>query len=264
VSTLQSKLINLDAFIPIVEDVSAQTMAIFRHGGLEVEFKQDQSPVTEADLKNHELLTYRLAGARKAPVLSEEAYPEFDQRRDLQEYWLIDPLDGTKEFAGGIGEFSVLVALIQNHRPVFSAVILPDKAMAYLAEAGAGAYRLTDGKLERVTAVAHTARPSRGLVSRFHEEGEVSSYYQANQVTQEVKMGSAHKFCALLDGRADMYFRHKGPHEWDVAAGDLLVNEAGGQMRDLEGEFLTYNQPGTRVKPFLGLAKGYEWILREA
>jgi 3'(2'), 5'-bisphosphate nucleotidase len=246
----ESKLIDLDGLFPLLNEIRNQTLAHF--GQVEARIKADNSPVTIADEQNHRLLTNRLPMLKNVPVFSEEDYPSFKERSSVDEYWLIDPLDGTKEFINGDPEFSVLIALMQNRRPVFSCVQVPAADEIYVAEVGQGAYRLAEGEFSRLG--GSLIPPLVGLESRFSPEPEADQFYKSNAVHDTVTMGSALKFCALAMGRASVYFRHFGPHEWDVAAGDLIVHETGGVMYSWPSRALIrYNQENSRAGSFLAL-----------
>lgn len=228
--------------------------------------KDDKSPVTETDLLNHRLLTAELPKVAKYPVLSEEDYPPYKDRKDLGRYWLIDPIDGTKEFLKGIPDFTVLIALIDDHRPIFSVVHAPAKNTVFIAELGKGCDRFVKGEKAALKTHAGTRAPI-GLVSRFHAEPEVEKFYRDHGINEFGKVGSAMKFCNLVTGEADVYYRNFGPHEWDIAAGELIVTEAGGKVVSCatgarSGKPLVYNQEETKVDPFIATAPGY--VLKES
>lgn len=253
-NTFESKILNVKRLLVLLSEVQKRTLELFGSNRTAT-LKEDQSPVTEADLRNHEFLTRGLPEIFPAPVWSEEAYPDYESRRRISEYWLVDPLDGTKEFTKGVSEFSVLLSLMRHQRPVFAAILIPAQDRIFLAEAGRGVHAFEGGRVTELT----SRSPDRfaiGLLSRSHEEPEVSSFYRRQNLNEILKLGSALKFCALVTDDADMYFRHKGPHEWDVAAGDLIVQESGGLLVTWpEQKLILYNQEATRVPPFIALRR---------
>ena len=256
-SSFTSSYVDLPGFRTMLAQVRVQTMAKYTTTPDELNKKADGSPLAAIDLMNHEVLARTLPKLRDVPVFSEENYPEFSARKKVDEYWLVDPLDGTKEFLSGVPEFTTLIALIEGSRPVFSCILAPSTGTIYWAEEGEGAFHETDGQLAAFDLTTGPGGKSRGLISRNHPEAEVQAAYEALGMTTFVHKGSALKFAALVENEADIYFRKRGPHEWDIAAGDLLVREAGGDLLCLAtGGSLYYNQEQTRVAAFVATAPG--------
>lgn len=251
--TMTSQILELPVLMQLAERVAKQTSEQFRHARKNYTAKDDGSPVSAADLMNHELLVSELPKIKQVPVWSEEDYPTFSSRQSVSMYWLIDPIDGTKEFISGIPEFCVLIALIENRRPVLSLIIAPEQAKMFWAEQGRGAYLIHNESVQKLSCSrSDVASVKRGVVSRFHGEDAALEFYRANGISETVPLGSALKFCAVASGDAEVYYRKSGPHEWDVAAGDLLVGEAGGMMvSDATSKPILYNCEETRVGSFL-------------
>ncbi len=219
----------------------------------EVREKDNRTPVTLADEVAHDIL---VDGLRKidpgTPVISEEAEAaSFDSRRAWRRFWLVDPLDGTKEFIKRRAEFTVNVALIEDGEPVLGVVLAPALDLLYWAVKGGGAWREENGgPAERI----YSSPPSPGtpltvVESLSHPSPELEEYLQTIAVGRRVKAGSSLKFCWVAEGRADIYPRLGPTMEWDVAAGDCVYRQSG---RDGERPSpLTYNKPDLRNPSFV-------------
>ena len=224
-----------------------------------VQHKQDRSPLTAADLAAHRLISARLAALTPEwPVLSEEsAEVPFAERQHWSRFWLVDPLDGTKEFLSCNGEFTVNIALIDAHRPVFGVVHVPVKDLDYwgvTSAAGAvedGAWRARSrGTLVEPIGVARpTAHPVRVVGSRSHRGDSLDAFLARLGPHELVAMGSSLKFCVLAEGAADVYPRLGPTSEWDTAAAHAVVQGAGGQVVQLDGVPLEYNHRETWLNP---------------
>lgn len=215
--------------------------------------KDDRSPVTLADEVAHDIL---VAGLHRldpeTPVVSEEAdAAAFETRRGWRRFWLVDPLDGTKEFIKRRAEFTVNVALIADGEPVFGVVLAPALDLLYWAVKGGGAWReATGGPAERIYSSAPApGTPLTVVESLSHPSPELEEYLRTLPVARRVKAGSSLKFCWVAEGRADIYPRLGPTMEWDVAAGDCVYRQSG---RDGERPSpLTYNKPDLRNPSFV-------------
>jgi 3'(2'), 5'-bisphosphate nucleotidase len=215
--------------------------------------KDDRSPVTLADEVAHGILLEGLRHLDPAtPVVSEEAEADgFEIRRGWRRFWLVDPLDGTKEFIKRRAEFTVNVALIENGEPVLGVVQAPALDLLYWAVKGGGAWREEKGRpAERIYSSAPAAGTPLTIVeSLSHPSPELEQYLQTIPVGRRVKAGSSLKFCWVAEGRADLYPRLGPTMEWDVAAGDCVYRQSG---RDGERPSpLTYNKPDLRNTSFV-------------
>jgi 3'(2'), 5'-bisphosphate nucleotidase len=219
----------------------------------DVREKDNRTPVTLADEVAHDIL---VEGLRQidpgTPVISEEAEAaSFDNRRGWQRFWLVDPLDGTKEFIKRRAEFTVNVALIEQGEPVLGVVLAPALDLLYWAVKGGGAWREEkDGPAERIYSSPRPAgAPLTVVESLSHPSPELEEYLQTIAVERRVKAGSSLKFCWVAEGRADIYPRLGPTMEWDVAAGDCVYRQSG---RDGERPSpLTYNKPDLRNPSFV-------------
>jgi 3'(2'), 5'-bisphosphate nucleotidase len=250
--TLPSALSN--GVIDIAKRAGAAIMEVY-NGEVEVFTKSDASPLTVADLRAHEIIVTGLTSLSpqvvpRWPVLSEESVATtFAIRSQWQTYWLVDPLDGTKEFVARNGEFTVNIALIHNHVPVLGVVFVPAKALTYVGTAN-GAYKQVDDHAFvalRVTDRAQT--PVRMVGSRSHHSDLPASYLEGLGAHAIVAMGSALKFCVVAEGGADLYPRLGPTSEWDTAAAQAVVEAAGGVVCTLDGQRLLYNTKAELTNP---------------
>ena len=217
-------------------------LAIYRDLNPHVEYKLDNSPVTQADLVSHHILQTGLGRlAPHWPVLSEESVEvPFDERKSWRHFWMIDPLDGTKEFLHRTGEFTVNIALIEDDRPIVGVVYAPVIDKLYFAVRGAGSYRM-DGKVTTPIKVAPaTAGNTRFVVSRRHADEQET--LTQTKGCESIVMGSSLKFCLIAEGGADVYPRSGPTMEWDTAAAQCILEEAGGSVTDPEGNTIRYNK----------------------
>ena len=238
-------------------------MAVYRRD-FEVDRKDDRSPLTEADLASHHLLVDGLrALTPDIPVLSEESRAvETAQRRRWPRLWLVDPLDGTREFVKRNGEFCICIALIDDGVPVLGIVHAPVSGTAWSAVRGEGAWRReADGREQALASQAlgragegrgarmdaDPAPPLRVAASRSHLDARTAALLGRLPDAERVAMGSALKFALLAEGRLDLYPRFGPTSEWDTAAGQCLVEATGGAVLALDGEPLRYNQRDTLI-----------------
>lgn len=234
----------------------AAILEIYR-GPIAVETKADLSPVTEADRTSHRIIAVGLAEfTPELPVLSEEGRDTpFDERRSWGRFWLVDPLDGTKEFIQRNGEFTVNIALVEGGRPVWGVVYVPAQDTLFWGGAGRGAWVRRDAAPPEPLRVRPA--PADGLTvvqSRSHPSPELDAYLEAFRVAGALSVGSSLKFCALAEGRADLYPRLGPTMEWDTAAGQAVLEGAGGRVTDLDGRPLAYNKPSLLNPHFVASA----------
>jgi 3'(2'), 5'-bisphosphate nucleotidase len=220
--------------------------------------KDDDSPLTQADLASHVIIRDALAALTpEIPLLSEEsAGIDFQIRSGWQQYWLVDPLDGTREFVNRNGEFTVNIALILNHKPVCGVVHVPVSGVSYTGIAGSGALRHEPGHSPaRISVRKPCASPAIIVGSRSHANPELLQHLAAIGDYELVSMGSSLKFCLLAEGKADFYPRLGPTSEWDTAAAHAVVDAAGGRIIKLNGEPLEYNREESLLNPeFLVIA----------
>jgi 3'(2'), 5'-bisphosphate nucleotidase len=234
----------------------------------EVQRKADHSPVTDADLAAQRVIMAGLQRLEdKLPVLSEEArIAPWPQRQAWTRYWLVDPLDGTREFVKRNGEFTVNIALIDRHEVVLGVVLAPVTGDLYAAERGAGAWRqmAADAPWQRI-ATRGTAEPAVVAGSRSHGGHGIALLRDlVGEDFVEMPMGSSLKFCLVARGDADAYLRRGATSEWDTAAAQCVVEEAGGLVLDLAGRPLRYNRKDSLINPeFIAVGdRSIDWAAR--
>lgn len=235
---------------PIARAAGDIIMAIYSQP-FTVEYKGDESPLTAADKGAHEVIVQALAGLTPdIPVLSEESGPEvMGLRHGWSRYWLVDPLDGTKEFVSRNGEFTVNIALIADGKPLWGLVYAPVLDRLWYGGKGMGAWRVADGKREAIQTLPHQEGSSWRVVgSRNHLSRETLDYLarfgdiERGEI-ELVSMGSSLKFCIIAEGGAELYPRLAPTCEWDTAAAQAVLEGAGGSVTRLDGSPLAYNKP---------------------
>jgi 3'(2'), 5'-bisphosphate nucleotidase len=221
-------------------------------GGFNVAHKNDQTPLTEADMAAHAIIDDGFVEQTPdLPVLSEEsAHIPFEQRSQWRRYWLVDPLDGTREFIRRSGEFSVNIALVDGHEAVLGVVYAPVLGVYWYACRGHGAFRReATSAPERIHVRARRRDPIVVAGSRAHR-GEALERFLKNLGPHEcLPMGSAVKSCLVAEGEADLYPRLGPTSEWDTAAAQCIVEEAGGRLTDLSLQPLRYNTKDSLLNP---------------
>ena len=264
----------LNAVVEVAHQAGEKIMSIYNHENIEIVNKNDGSPLTQADLLAHQTIVEGLKKLTpEIPVLSEESSEtDIQQRRQWPLLWLVDPLDGTKEFIHRTDEFTVNIALIINHRPVLGVVFAPALGATYFAMNNYGAYKQFAGKTERIFAsswvdVAEVSRlghpsprgtpalrressvtPTRSLrvvASRRHGEEALEKFLQQLPEYTLLNAGSALKICLVAEGVADLYPRLGPTSEWDTAAGHAIINNAGGILYDEQHRPFHYNSRET-------------------
>jgi 3'(2'), 5'-bisphosphate nucleotidase len=228
----------------IARAAAREILEVYRSGEIEATAKGDTSPLTAADLRAHRLIVRSLGALTPGtPVLSEEAADvPFAERSAWQRYWLVDPLDGTREFLARNGEFTVNIALIEAHAPVLGVVHVPVTEVSYLGLPGAGAWRqLARAPALAIHAAQHSAVPLRVVGSRSHRGGSLDAFLARIGPHELLPVGSSLKFCLVAEGAADIYPRLGPTSEWDTAAAHAVVLAAGGSVCALDGTALQYN-----------------------
>lgn len=234
----------MERICSVAREAGAAIMRIY-DGDIIVEMKSDESPLTAADRASHDIIAAGLAALDpEIPLLSEEGRDiPFNERRQWQRFWLVDPLDGTKEFIKRNGEFTVNIALIEGGTPVVGVIYVPAQNRLYRGIKGAGAW--IEDETGRRAIVVRRPDPVKGMavvMSRSHPSPELDAYLEKIVVGEAVPVGSSLKLCAVAEGRADLYPRLGPTMEWDTAAGQAIVEAAGGRVEDMEGNPLRYNK----------------------
>lgn len=219
--------------------------------------KADDSPLTRADLAAHDCIGEGLVGLTPGvPVVSEEDADSWRHRRPEGCFWLVDPLDGTKEFLARNGEFTVNIALVVNGSPVWGVVYAPELDQMYWGGLGYGAQRVSGGDVAsiQVAPPAAAGAQCRVVASKSHLNAETSDLIAQLGATELVQAGSSLKFCRVAEGRADVYPRLAPTCEWDTAAAQAVLEGAGGHVVDLQGQTLRYGKPDVLNPHFIAAA----------
>lgn len=251
-----------EACIGIARDAGAAIMEVYAQD-FDVESKADSSPLTAADMAAHRIICAALAALTPdIPVLSEEsATIDWTTRRGWSRYWLVDPLDGTREFVKKNGEFTVNIALIDGDASVMGIVYAPALDYMVHAERGVGAF-VRDGASDIALMTQQPApTPLRVAASRSHLGARTAAALEKMGATERIGMGSSLKFCRIAEGRMDVYPRFGPTSEWDTAAAQCVLEAAGGVVLTLDGAALRYNTKESLLNPdFIALGDaGLGW-----
>ena len=244
----------------------AVILEIYKREDYHVSLKNDSSPLTIADRRAHDTIKEYL-GSTRIPILSEEGREMlYDERKNWELFWLVDPLDGTKEFINGNNEFTVNIALMSDNEAVASVVYVPYHKKMYIGEKGFGAHLVTDIEPSHEASYRYDELSSawsslpaksdghkvwRVAVSRSHQTPETAEHIAAKRERypdlEVIEQGSSNKFCMLAEGTVDYYVRTSQTYEWDTAAGELILSEAGGRTCSLaDGSKFRYNKEDLR------------------
>jgi 3'(2'), 5'-bisphosphate nucleotidase len=230
------------SLMPIVSRADAAIMRVYE-AGFTVQRKEDNSPLTLADLESQRIIIEGLAEMTPGiPILAEEsAQAPWGERQSWRELWVVDPLDGTREFVKRNGEFTVNIALVRDHEPVLGVVSAPAQGLLYWGALGVGAFSHHRGAAQIPIQVSAPQNPLRVVGSRSHASAETAAYLTRLGPHVMTGIGSSLKFCLLAAGKADLYPRFGPTSEWDTAAGQALLEAAGGHVTRLDGHRLRYN-----------------------
>lgn len=242
----------LGGVLELVHAAGAAILEIYTQADHGIEVKADNSPLTRADQAAHAILSSGLARLTPGiPVLSEESaeHHPHEVRSAWREFWLVDPLDGTKEFIGRNGEFTVNVALVRDHRAVLGVVGAPALGLTYYGTVGGGAFRMRAGEAPVRISARRAAAPLIIVGSRSHRGDSLDALLPRLGAHELRPMGSALKFCLVAEGSADFYPRLGPTSEWDTAAAQAVVEAAGGAVTRLDGQPLRYNERDTLLNP---------------
>jgi 3'(2'), 5'-bisphosphate nucleotidase len=222
----------LEIAIDAAEAAGRSILEIYKSDDFETGYKGDDSPLTRADLASHALIM-ELLNVTGLPVLSEEGKAiDFDIRKTWDLFWMVDPLDGTKEFIKRNGEFTVNIALIQKGRPIMGVVNVPVSGITYYGIGGVGAFKKnTTGETEAIS----VSKSNQGIIivaSRSHMSNETSAFIAGYEGAELISMGSSLKLLLVAEGKAQLYPRFAPTMEWDTGAAQIILEEAGGQVID--------------------------------
>ena len=229
--------------IKIADEASEKVLHIYQ-SDFKVSYKEDRSPITAADIASHDIIVKGLRNiSRDIPILSEEgAEIPWEERKKWRRFWLIDPIDGTKDFTQRTGEFTVNIAMIEDGEPVMGVVTAPALKEAFWGIKGEGAHmRDRTGRVHRIR-VAEPKDTLRVVASKNHLNDETRAFIGTLGAHEIVQAGSSLKFCRIAEGHADIYPRMGPTSEWDTAAAQAVLEGAGGSVKQTYGSLVTYGK----------------------
>lgn len=261
----EGESVEIREIVRIAAEAGRKIVEIYDSNDFNVEAKADASPLTRADLASHEHIVASLkAFTPDVPVLSEESQNiVYQERSRWSRFWLVDPLDGTKEFIKRNGEFTVNIALIEGGEPVLGVVHTPALGVTYYASHGEGAFKQENGTVRVIAAQQRVGDTLNVVASRSHAGPETEALlanlakdYKVNLVSK----GSALKLCLVAEGAAHFYPRLGPTMEWDTAAAQCVAEQAGARVTDVQGKRLRYNKENL-LNPFFMVSSvaGLEW-----
>jgi len=244
-------------FIPkllsIARAAGEAIMAIYANDVGSVRLKHDSSPVTKADIAAHRLLVGSLGQLTPGcPVVSEEDHASLAGSRNHQRFWLVDPLDGTREFLAHNGEFTVNISLIEHGQSALGVIYAPALDYLYWGGAEIGAFRRHGANTTTIQVTSGQAYGSVGVMaSKSHLDADTQAFIDGLGAIRMIQVGSSLKFCRIAEGLADIYPRLSPTCEWDTAAGQAVLEGAGGSVVDLTGQPLHYGKTNILNPPFI-------------
>lgn len=243
----------LDSLLELALNASkkASRAILSEQKSLKIWQKEDGSPLSSADLISNEILCDELSKSDIA-ICSEETPLEFERRKQMSYFWLIDPLDGTKSFLKESTEYCILIALIVGKRPVLGVITKPSTDESFYAHTQSPVYK--DDQVLCIDQNIFQAHKKLALMSVHHPNARNNAFLEKNELTA-IKISSALKFTALLEGKAGIYHRFENLHSWDIAAGDFLINQSKGIMTDLHNNFISYNEKSFLCPPFMAISR---------
>ena len=254
----------LERITALAEKAGAAILEVYSSEDFGATSKEDGSPLTRADMAADALIREGLGVITPdMPVLSEESkVVPFEKRGGWGRFWLVDPLDGTREFVKRNGEFTVNIALIEDGRPVLGVVHAPVFGVTYFAALGEGAFKIGPGSAKVAIGVTgYESGPPRLVASRSHRSAALEAFISKLGPAEFVHMGSSLKLCLVAEGAAHLYPRFGPTMEWDTAAAQAVVEEAGGRVTDLTGTELRYNKEDLHNPPFMAAGvPAFPWM----
>tara|TARA_Y100000588_G_C14279772_1_gene936347 strand:- start:10270 stop:11094 length:825 start_codon:yes stop_codon:yes gene_type:complete len=246
------KLNLIEEVVKLSRDAGESILAIYNDSNLDFNFKEDNTPLTSADIASNNVIVKGLKKITpELPILSEEGSDiPYSIRSKWDQYWLIDPLDGTKEFLKRNGEFTVNIALIKNGRPILGVIYVPvNNEIFYGYKDGGSFYEKGKNSAKKIEVANDYQGPIRIVSSRSHTNKQLISFIKNIKNKKVLSIGSSLKFCLIASGKADIYPRFGPTSEWDTAAGDAIVKFAGGSIMTEKKEELIYNQKESLLNP---------------
>lgn len=235
----------LDEAVGIAQEAGKAIMAVYKKNDLKIKTKTDNSPVTEADHAADKIIDDKLKQISDYDIISEEG----SHTAQTDKFWLVDPLDGTKEFISGHGEFTVNIALVDGGKPVLGVVYAPAKDLLYAGAENLGAFKISAGKKQAIKAEYKGKIPTI-VISRSHRGKDLDKFINSIGEHKEISMGSSLKLCLVAEGKAQLYPRFVPTCLWDTAAADAILRAAGGAINDFDDKELRYKPSENIMNPF--------------
>jgi 3'(2'), 5'-bisphosphate nucleotidase len=237
----------IQKIINIAQEASLAILGIYEDHDIDVILKDDCSPLTQADVISNEIIVKGLQQISPYPIQSEERQIPYEIRKTWDYYWLVDPLDGTKDFIARNGEFTINIALMHKSTPLIGVVYVPTFHDVYYAQKGEGAYKNGQKIFNR-----SQRKEWIGADSNFHSTDVMKEFFTEHHISDIRKYGSSIKICKLAEGEIDVYPRLNETKEWDTAACHVIANEAGCKLVDIiTHEELVYNKPSIKNNFFV-------------
>ncbi|MHC1729350.1 MAG: 3'(2'),5'-bisphosphate nucleotidase CysQ [Syntrophobacteraceae bacterium] len=254
-------MVDFNFFSDIVKKAGEVILEVYETE-FEVKRKDDNSPVTLADTRSHRIIADALCSRYpEIPIVSEEGNGvPFEVRRNWERFWLVDPLDGTKEFVKRNGEFTINIALVERCEPVLGVIYIPVQDRLFVGDTRDGCWEVGDeGRRPLRVSIVPPGGPVRIVRSRSHPSPGLENLLSLIPSHEIINRGSALKFCAVACGEAEFYPRFGPTWEWDTAAGHAIVTAAGGVMLGLSGKPFVYNKESLLNGPFI-VSSSLEWL----
>lgn len=244
--------------LQIAENAGDLILGYYKNEEYTFETKNDGSPVGQADIASHNYIYKSLNEVSSWPIISEELPVNNQQRLSWKKFWLVDPLDGTKDFLAHNDEFTVNIALIEDSKPILGVVHIPALKVTYYAAKGEGAFKKDKNIISTVSSLSERQELI-CLESRFHSSPHTEKLCRALNIKKIQKFGSSIKLCKIAEGEADVYPRFEPTKEWDTAAGQSILEEAGGRLIDSKtGKSMEYNKESIINNSFLAIREELE------
>jgi 3'(2'), 5'-bisphosphate nucleotidase len=253
----------LEKTIQIAQEAGQKILEIYQTADFSVDMKADNSPLTQADIASHEYIVEHLAALTpEIPILSEESKGiSYAERKTWGQFWLVDPLDGTKEFIKRNGEFTVNIALVEDGKAILGVVHVPAQNLTYYAAKGIGAFKVAQGQKQAIQARGVSTKQVSVVASRSHAGPETEAFLAQLGKDYEVNLaskGSALKICMVAEGEAHLYPRLGPTMEWDTAAAQCVAEQAGAVVTDTQNQALRYNKENL-LNPFFIVNTNLDW-----
>lgn len=253
--------IQINDILYITEKAGEIIMKIYNENKYNIELKNDKSPVTIADLQSSDYICSELKNLCKdTPIICEETKQiDYDERKNYKYFWLVDPLDGTKEFINKNGQFTVNIALLKNNKPILGVVGIPTQKKIYYAEIGKGSYLKYNNEISKISCKKiDYSNKVKIVCSNSHFNHDTKDYLNKLSYSYDLlRFGSSLKFLKVAEGEADIYPRLEGTKEWDTAASHIIVDEAGGKilLSNDNNSTLKYNKESLKNPYFIVYGK---------